>query len=273
MKIAVINKLKKTKQAIFGICLVISVLITQNAFSQSTDSLVYATSDNKVFKKFRQFFYRYQIFKDKDTLICKVYNNREVLVPYDFKWKLDKRKKPAEEAEYTPIYQIALSVSEGSFLRQQSLVRYDYINRGIKSLDSEQTGVVEVGKRVILNPPRQSFFKILEFSPSPQVGDSLKVGFEWYDRQVLTEDAKMPNLAEWSGELTKELSYKITRSEYIHTNIGTVFCYIIAGTCISSLGETKLIAHYNEDFGFIKMDFFNVDGSRILFEINNVKQK
>ncbi|MCU0326129.1 MAG: hypothetical protein MUF45_12880 [Spirosomaceae bacterium] len=270
---ALVNKLTNSKSIAFGIGLLFCLLFIQDSFAQSPDSLVYATSDNKVFKKFRQFFYRYQIFKDKDTLICKVYNNREVLVPYDLKWKLDKRKKPAEEAEYTPIYQIALSVSEGSFLRQQSLVRYDYINRGIRSLDSEQTGVIEIGKRVVLNPPRQSFFKILEFSPSPQVGDSLKVGFEWNDRQVLTEDAKMPSLAEWTGELTKDLSYKITRSEYIHTNIGTVFCYIIAGTCISSLGETKLIAHYNEDFGFIKMDFFNVDGSRILFEINNVKQK
>jgi hypothetical protein len=240
---------------------------------QLPDSLNYTTADNKIYKKYRQFFYRYQIHKNKDTLVCKVYSVPDVIVPFELKYKLEKKTKPVKENDYTPIHQVALSVTEGDFMKQQSAIRYDYINNGIKSMDSEVSGVIEIGNRVILSPPRNSFFKVLELSPFPMVGDSIKVGYEWTDRQVVSENATVPNLMEWKGELIKELSYKITKSEYLRTNIGTLFCYLVAGTCLSPLGETKLIAYYNEQFGFVKMDFFNIDGSRIIFDAYNVKQK
>jgi hypothetical protein len=240
---------------------------------QLPDSLARTTADNKIYKKHRQFFYRYQIHKNKDTLVCKAYNVPDVIVPFDLKFKLEKKTKPIKENDYTVIHQIALSITEGDYMQQQSGIRYDYINNGIKSIDSEVGGVIEIGNKIILSPPRNSFFKVLELSPFPMMGDSVKVGYEWTDRQVVSESATVPNLMEWKGELTKELSYKITKSEYLRTNIGTLFCYLVAGTCLSSLGETKLIAYYNEQFGFVKMDFFNIDGSRIIFDAYNVKQK
>ncbi len=246
---------------------------TQTKAQQLPDSLARTTADNKIYKQYRQFFYRYQIHKNKDTLVCKVYSVPDVIVPFEMKFKLEKKTKPIKENDYTPIHQIALSVSEGSFMNQQSAIRYDYINNGIKSMDSEWSGVMEVGNKVLLSPPRNSFFKVMELSPFPMMGDSLKVGYEWTDRQAVSEAASIPNLAEWKGELIKELSYKITKSEYMKTNIGLLHCYLVAGTCISQLGETKLIAFYNEQYGFVKMDFFNIDGSRIIMDVYNVKQK
>lgn len=263
----------KLKRTVFLASILLFIYSKNQAQQPLPDSLARTTADNKIYKKYRQFFYRYQIHKNKDTLVCKVYNVPDVIVPFDLKFKLEKKSKPTKEQDYTPIHQIALSVIEGDYMQQQSAIRYDYINNGIKSMDSEVSGVIEIGNKITLTPPRNSFFKVLELSPFPMVGDSLKVGYQWTDKQVVAEDASVPNLMEWKGELTKELSYKITKSEYIRTNIGTLFCYLIAGTCISPLGETKLIALYNEQFGFVKMDFFNIDGSRIIFDIYNVKQK
>jgi hypothetical protein len=38
----------------------------------------------------------------------------------------------------------------------------------------------------------------------------------------------------------------------------------------STLGTTKLISYFNEELGFIKLEYTNIDGSTIILEYNRV---
>jgi len=46
---------------------------------------------------------------------------------------------------------------------------------------------------------------------------------------------------------------------------------VIDSKAKSNLGETELIAYFNEAFGFVKLEYTNIDGTKTYLELASVE--
>ena len=70
-----------------------------------------------------------------------------------------------------------------------------------------------------------------------------------------------------------KMSYVLTKfsnTPTITTKLGKLECYVIESEAKSNLGSTKLISYFNETYGFLKLDYTNIDSTKIVIEINEV---
>lgn len=129
------------------------------------------------------------------------------------------------------------------------------------------TGVIENEANTWIHPPRQSYFRILELNPFPyikapyEIGTtwdwSLDIGSGWGDKRWKT----------WEGGITNSYTYEITGYEKINTPLGSLECHVIDGKASSTIGETYLKAYFNETYGFVILDYTNIDGSKTKLEL------
>lgn len=129
------------------------------------------------------------------------------------------------------------------------------------------TGVIENEANTWIHPPRQSYFRILELNPFPYIkapyeigttwGWSLNIGSGWGDKRWKT----------WEGGITNAYTYEITGYQKIDTPLGSLECHVIDSKASSTIGETYLKAYFNETYGFVILDYTNIDGSKTKLEL------
>ncbi|MDR2836505.1 MAG: hypothetical protein LBV69_10020 [Bacteroidales bacterium] len=160
----------------------------------------------------------------------------------------------------------------------QTVISYSYFAK-IKPdywIYLEHTGLVENDKNIWLHPPRTALFKILEINPFPFIQDpyeitigkewtwSLQVGSGWLDERWY----------KWEGEpkvFDINYKYKITDKINISTQYYTdIECFVVDAIASSDLGDTMLKSFYNEKKGFVKLEYTNIDNSKIIFEIKKL---
>ena len=74
----------------------------------------------------------------------------------------------------------------------------------------------------------------------------------------------------WTGLIENTYSYRVSANLYLKTPLGNLKCYVIDSRATSILGTTKLTCYLNEVFGFVKLDYLNIDGSKLIFELQSV---
>ncbi len=255
--------------------LAIMPVITFAQLKQETDNTVRINSyvygnqigkpeinpDQKIHKPGRTFYYRYRftnaagqeqyfVIKPDNTwyFVDAKSENPEAIKDFhlkilDSKWK---HKKPA-------YYQRTISY---------------HINKNIQK--PTFTGVIENQKNIWIHPPRAYLFKILELNPYPyikyplQVGSSykgsLRIGSGWGDERWKT----------WAGIIENQYNYEVTAQRELDTPLGRLSCYVIESTAVSELGETKLTTYFNETYGFVKLEYTNIDHSRLVMELYEI---
>lgn len=149
----------------------------------------------------------------------------------------------------------------------QTLLQYDYITENNDLPFNSISGAIENENNVWIHPPRDRYFRILELNPFPfiktpyKLGNSwdwwLSIGSQWGDERWKT----------WEGGIENQYFYEITEKKTIETALGKLECFIIESTAWSELGETKLTAYFNEKYGFIKLNYINIDGSKTNLEL------
>jgi hypothetical protein len=50
-----------------------------------------------------------------------------------------------------------------------------------------------------------------------------------------------------------------------------ILSVIVKGKAKSRIGETELIAYFNPTYGFVKLDYKNIDGSRTVIELEKLE--
>ena len=153
----------------------------------------------------------------------------------------------------------------------QTVIAYEYIMNNSQLFSMEETGVIENEMNVWIHPPRSNYFQILELNPFPYIkapyinGNKwnweLKIGDHWSDERWL----------KWEGAITNNYEYEIIDSKNIRTRLGNIDCYIVKGIARSRLGETGLISYFNPDYGFVKLEYKNIDGSKTILELEKVE--
>ena len=62
----------------------------------------------------------------------------------------------------------------------------------------------------------------------------------------------------------------------VDTPFGEVECFEINAFGLNRLGRTQLTSYFNEEYGFVKMNYLNIDGSKLIIllkEVRDAKKK
>ena len=154
----------------------------------------------------------------------------------------------------------------------QSVISY-YLLRGDSVYEKfyESTGLVENKANIWFHPIRTNLFEILEINPFPYIRYPIRVGKQWdWEMEVgaLYADKRW---AEWKGVLLFKSHYKISNIVELNTPLGTLSCYVIKSETKSELGKSYLTAYFNKEYGFVKFDYINIDGSKMIIDLVKIE--
>ena len=149
----------------------------------------------------------------------------------------------------------------------RTVVQFDYLTAEGSTNYSEVTGIVENLKNIWMHPPRSKQFRILELNPFPYIQGPYQVGNKWTWSQRIGSFWSDARWAEWDDALENTYQYEITDQRTVNTNFGPLKCYEIKASATNEIGNTALVALFNPDYGFVQMDYTNIDGSQIKMEL------
>ena len=231
-------------------------------------------SDNTIYTAGKQFiyFYYYQNSQGQKYLIKK---GKEVKHPAGystFDWDFVEIEKQDDET----ILQLILKPDLGNPFKNnpeynQTSISYYYVMKNGDSFVSETTGAIENMLNVWIHPPRSIFFKILELNPFPNIKSPYEIGSKWNWNLGIGDFWSDERWLKWEGSIVNNIEYEIVDRKNISTKMGDLECYIINATAKSRIGETGLISYFNNDFGFVKLEYTNIDGTKTILELEKVE--
>lgn len=175
----------------------------------------------------------------------------------------------AKNADSTTIKTIEISVANGNSIARdfpdynQTVIHYKLGKENTFS----KTGAIENEGNVWIHPPRKNYFEILELNPFPYIKAPYKIGTKWTWKLKIGDHWANKQWKVWNGEIENKYNYEITDKVTLKTNLGDMDCFEITSIATSRLGETKLVAYFNLIYGFVKLDYTNIDGSKTILEL------
>lgn len=225
--------------------------------------------DNKVYRISKKFIFDYFIIKDTDTL--KIVASKITAPDSDFQreWNFISKNIKHEDKIET----ISITVQPGISNNNQTMLKYEYqyIPDLGYSTFSSTSGVIENEMNTWMHPHRDKYFMILELNPFPFIQQPFKIGNKWTWTLEIGDHWKDDRWKTWTGSIRNDYEYEIIGKEKLKTKIGEMDCWIVESTATSSIGSTGLIGYYNEENGFIKLDFINIDRSKLSIEIKEIR--
>ncbi|MEM9672535.1 MAG: hypothetical protein AAF992_08065 [Bacteroidota bacterium] len=240
----------------------------EGIFFENFDSTQYSdhtySEDNLIFKIGRQFAYNYEFFT-ADNQNMRVCENRN-----PNKWQPYWTLIPVDSTNTKTISQIELIVEKRVEVYEQTPLRYEYLNSEGKVLHSNLTGIVENKKNVWIYPPRGNYFRILELNPFPFIQTPYEMGNEWNYSLSIGSGWGDKRWKTWKGSINNQCTYRITDRKKIDSGLGSLECLVVEAEASSSIGSTNLTAYFNPKYGFVKLDYKNIDQSRVCFTLREV---
>jgi len=227
------------------------------------------TKDNEIYTTDRTFIYDYYIVRNGDTL--KIEAPLSIPPESDFQRMWD--FLPANENNPNKIETISIKVLNGISNERQTEVKYDYqylVKPGFEPFSST-SGVIENKLNTWMHPHRDKYFMILELNPFPYIQRPFKIGNKWIWSLEIGDYWKDDRWKTWDGSIQNNYEYEIVSEEKLNTAIGTMDCWVVQGTATSEIGATGLIAYFNEKNGFVKLDYINIDKSKLIIEIKEIR--
>lgn len=133
------------------------------------------------------------------------------------------------------------------------------------------TSVVENDSNVWIHPIRHGFFRSLETCPFPYFRKGLTKGSTWRDSMLIGDHWSHSFWADWSGSILLRYKYQYLGESQIAIGSKQYLCHEVIASSNSELGESVLIAHYSELYGFVRMDYTLTNGVKIILELNEIK--
>ena len=124
------------------------------------------------------------------------------------------------------------------------------------------SGAIENEGNVWIHPPRDKYFEILELNPFPYIKAPYNIGTKWTWRLDIGDSWADGRWKLWNGSIENKYYYEITGKQTLKMALGEVECFVIESDAKSRIGETKLTAYFNTKFGFVKLNYTNIDGSK-----------
>lgn len=131
------------------------------------------------------------------------------------------------------------------------------------------SGAIENEGNVWIHPPRDALFSILELNPFPYVKYPLETGKRWTWELAIGDHWADERWLLWTGSIQNQYEYEITGIEERETKWGRLKCYTVESAAKSRIGETRLTSVFNEELGFLELNYVNIDGSLINMTLIN----
>ncbi len=232
-------------------------------------------SNNVIYRIGKKFIfsYFYQNTKGEKFLIKR---GNPILQPEGysiFDWEFVKLEKKDDET----VSHIILKPSSGNPFGKdfpdynQTAISYEYLMINGQSYTKEVTGAIENEKNLWIHPPRSNFFEILELNPFPYIIAPYKTGTKWNWNLKIGDHWSDKRWLEWKGGIENNYKYEIKKKKKILTKLGKLQCYIVHSKAKSRIGETELISYFNPKFGFVKLEYKNIDGTKTVLELETVE--
>lgn len=153
---------------------------------------------------------------------------------------------------------------------KQSVINYHYIRHDKEQVwPKESSGLIENEKNIWIHPYRlPKYFKMLNLNPYPMVKYPVYVDQTWtWSLGVGTLFAD-PAWKTWTGVAKRRHNYRVLEQQIISTeNFGDRSIYVIEAVTAGDIGPSQLTTYFNEEIGFLKLHYFNIDGSQYVFEL------
>lgn len=135
------------------------------------------------------------------------------------------------------------------------------------------SGAIENEENVWIHPPRDKYFRILELNPFPYIKAPYEIGTKWTWYMGIGDHWADEHWKLWEGQIENEYEYEITDSLTLKTDLGSIECLVVESKATSRIGETGLMAYFNPKYGFVKLDYTNIDGSKTILELTEHLEK
>lgn len=232
----------------------------------------YYTEDNVIYIPNRTFLYRYK-FSNKNGEEYRIrlkdkmddYGNRRLF------WDYSQESGDSIIAFLRIIPESRNNTFESDY--NQTVIKMEYLDEEKETLGGwEKTGVIENHGNIWIHPFRQYFFKILELNPFPHIKNPIEVGNKWFWELSVGDFWSDERWKKWEGIVKIKFEYEIIGLENIKIDNSRLECWIIEGKGTSELGNTRLRSYFNQTEGFVKMEYVNIDGSKLILEKINERQ-
>lgn len=135
----------------------------------------------------------------------------------------------------------------------------------------EGVGAVENKEEFWLHPPRYGRYRILELNPFPHIKLPATSGRTWEWSVYPPGDYYgNPAWATWKGIMQVRFRYTLGGIVPLATPLGNLPCYRIQAAGTTKLGTTALEAYFHPAYGFVRLNYRNIDGSRVQLEMVSV---
>lgn len=225
--------------------------------------------DNIIFKKGVNYYYSYKHLTVSGEAFRFLYTDSTAL------WNFTSADSISPDA----IVEIKITLKDGQFPfnkihpdYSQSVISYSYQKKDGPAKFGESTGVIENKRNIWLHPPRAQYFKILEINPFPYIKLPYQKGEQWHWELSIGDTWADARWKTWHGIIENSYEYETWGKEHLDTPLGNLECIIVKSSAKSSLGSTFLTSWFHPDFGFVKLDYTNIDGSKTLLELTRIEE-
>lgn len=224
--------------------------------------------DNQIYKIGRKFIFDYSIVRQGDTLKITAPEFTSPGTDAERQWSFIATSTPNENK----LENISITVLPGIINSDQTELKYQFQYPGKVDCKFYSTsGVIENGANTWMHPPRDKYFMILELNPFPYIRQPFIVGNKWAWSLRIGEHWGDDRWRTWTGTIQNDYQYKIVGRQNLTLPIGELECWVVQATASSSVGSTALTAYYNEDFGFVKLDYTNIDHSKVMLQVTKIE--
>lgn len=155
----------------------------------------------------------------------------------------------------------------------QTIIQQNITKNSGQIAEESSTGLIENENNIWQHPPRVKNFRVLELNPFPFIKKPFEIGNSWNWSLEIGDHWSNKEWKEWSGSITNNMTYEIISKAEVESNFGKIECYKIQSKAKSRIGETYLTAFFNTKYGFVKLDYTNIDGSKIIFELERINNQ
>ena len=224
---------------------------------ETEDSVWYEPYEKKVlknrdiFKKGKKYIYQ-AIYKSEEGVILSISSIE--LIP------------SGERIEFAPLTQDKVTFKFMNYLNDKSNLKNHIINKELNYWTGHTfEGVIENKEKVWMHPFRSNQYKFTEVAPFPSVELPLEVGNEWESNLTIGQ-----GWGEWSNTSGYNYYKVIGKSEFSFGQ-NKIECWEIKSNSEFPFGNSKHVFKFNEQFGFVEMNYVNYENEELNIKMTEVK--
>jgi hypothetical protein len=209
----------------------------------------------KIFRKGISYHYS-AIYKDKNGEI--ITDSEVRLIPLAERWEA--------QPEFQDLVKIEFDPDDQDFEKTITNPVNKTYPHDERWTDETWEGVIENERQVWMHPIRTNQYIFTEVAPFPEIVFPLEKGKTWTGGI-----GGLGGWGDWDG-MDISSTYEVVGQKTVRLNFGKLKVWHIEAKSIFDLGESVLNFFFHEDYGFVKMDYTNYVGQRLVFELDKITE-